>query len=72
MNFSDSIMDYREDILHALSELIAIKSVSCENESETERALDYVLNKARDMGFAVKKTGRVAGTQIRFPAALRI
>ncbi len=61
MNFSDSIMDYREDILHALSELIAIKSVSCENESETERALDYVLNKARDMGFAVKKTGRVAG-----------
>ncbi len=61
MEFGNRIIEYKEDILHDLSELIAIRSVSCEDKTETERALDYILGRAKEMGFAVKKTGRVAG-----------
>lgn len=61
MNLGNIIMDYKEDILHDLAELISIKSVSCENKAETEKALDYILGRAKEMGFAVKKVGSVAG-----------
>lgn len=61
MNFGSRIMDYKDDILHDLGELIAIKSVSGESAAEAEKALDYILGRAEDMGFAVKKAGKVAG-----------
>lgn len=61
MSFGNKILDYKSDILHDLDELIAIESVSCEDKDAAEKALDYILEKGREMGFAVRKTGSVAG-----------
>ena len=56
-----TILDYMDDIKHDLNELIAIRSVSCSGSELPEQALDYILGKAKQMGFTVKKTGNIAG-----------
>lgn len=57
----EKILDYMDDIKHDLKELIGIQSVSCDGSEIPEKALDYILGKAEEMGFAVKKTGNIAG-----------
>ncbi len=57
----EKILDYMDDIRHDLNELISIRSVSCEGDKLPEEALDYILGKAKEMGFEVKKIGNIAG-----------
>ena len=57
----EMILGYMDELKHDIGELIAIKSVSCEGEDLPEKALDYILGRASEMGFAVKKIGKVAG-----------
>ena len=61
MSFGDRIMDYMSDIRRDLNELISIRSVSCESSDEAERALDYMLGKASEMGFVTKKVKKDSG-----------
>ncbi len=61
MHLGKKILAYKENILHDLNELINIPSVSGNDPKEAERALDYILNKGSEMGFIVKKIGKVAG-----------
>lgn len=61
MNFGKKILDYKEEIMHDLNELISIKSVSGEDKAAAEKALDYILGRAEEMGFAVKKVSDKSG-----------
>lgn len=61
MFFGKKIMDYKEEILHDVDELIKIKSVSACDKKTSSQALDYILNRAEQMGFTVKNVGGVAG-----------
>ena len=61
MNFGEKIFDYKEEILRDLNELISIQSVSGTDPEEAEKALDYILGRAKEMGFETKKVGKVAG-----------
>lgn len=60
MSFGEKIMDYKEDILSDLSELIAIESVSGYQESCT-KALNWMLNKAESFGLETKNVEGIAG-----------
>lgn len=60
MSFGEKIMDYKEDILADLSELIAIESVSGYQESCT-KALNWMLKKASSFGLTTKDVEGVAG-----------
>ena len=57
----EKILEYMDEIKNDLNELISIRSVSCEGDKLPEKALDYILGRAEEMGFEVKKTGNIAG-----------
>ena len=57
----EKILEYMDEIKSDLNELISIRSVSCEGDKLPEKALDYILGRAEEMGFEVKKTGNIAG-----------
>ena len=61
MIFGEKIFDYKEEIIRDLNELISIQSVSSTNAEEAEKALDFILSRAKEMGFETKKIGKVAG-----------
>ena len=61
MIFGEKIMDYEKDILNDIDKLIRIKSVSADDKESAEKALDYILKRAEEMGFATKKVGNIAG-----------
>ena len=61
MCFGDKILDYKDDLLRDLDDLISVRSLSCSDPKESERALDLMLDKAREMGFAVKKVSSCSG-----------
>ena len=55
------ILEYIDDLKKDINELLSIPSVSCEGKEIPEKALDFILGRAQDMGFAVKKIGNIAG-----------
>ncbi len=55
------INEYMDDLKKDLNTLISIPSVSCEGTELPEKALDFFLGKAEEMGFTVKKIGNIAG-----------
>ena len=67
MSFGSKILDYREDILKDLAELITIPSVRSEAEEgmpfgkEPAKALNRILDMADHMGFVTKNIGNYAG-----------
>ncbi len=61
MFFGEKILDYKQEILHDIDEIIRIKSVSSSDKAETSRALEYILNRAEQMGFKTKNVNGVAG-----------
>lgn len=61
MSFGQNILSYEEDILHDLDELIRIRSVSASDPQTASQALDYMLQKASEMGFATKNIDGIAG-----------
>ena len=67
MSFGSKILNYQEDIIHDLAELVAIPSVRGEavegmpfGKSPAE-ALNRILSMAENMGFATKNVGNYAG-----------
>lgn len=61
MNFGNKINDYKNDILKDLKTLLEIKSVSSDNEEECQKALEFVLKRAKEMGFETKNIQGKAG-----------
>lgn len=61
MNFGKKIYDYKEDILKDLKTLIEIKSVSTDSTEECERALRFILGRAKEMGFETINIDNKAG-----------
>lgn len=61
LNFYEAVLNYKENILKNLDELIRIPSISSDNNGKAEEALDYILNLAKTMGFKTKKIGSLAG-----------
>ena len=60
MSFGEKIMDYKEDIITDLADLIAIQSVTGIQE-KTKEALDWVMRKALSFGLDVMSYNDAAG-----------
>lgn len=60
MSFGEKILDYKEEIITDLAELIAIQSVSGVQESCKE-ALDWMMKKAISFGLKAESINNVAG-----------
>ncbi len=60
MSFGEKILDYKEEIITDLAELIAIQSVSGIQES-TKEALDWMMRKAISFGLEAKSINNIAG-----------
>ena len=61
MFFGQKILDYKEDILKDLDELIKIQSVSSQGSEMPAKALEWILQKAENMGFSTKNINGIAG-----------
>lgn len=61
MSFGEKILNYKEDILRDLNTLISIRSISGQNDSECERALDFIMSKAEEFGLIKDKTASNCG-----------
>ena len=61
MFFGQKILDYKEDILKDLDELIKIESVSSQGSEMPAKALEWILQKAENMGFSTKNINGIAG-----------
>ena len=61
MFFGQKILDYKEDILKDLDELIKIQSVSSQGSEMPAKALEWILQKAENMGFTTKNINGIAG-----------
>lgn len=61
MFFGQKILDYKDDILKDLDELIKIESVSSQGSEMPSKALEWILKKAESMGFSTKNIDGIAG-----------
>ena len=61
MSFGEKILDYQENIMHDLNELIKIRSVSSANKAAASQALEFILKRAEEMGFKTKNIDGIAG-----------
>lgn len=61
MSFGENILKYQDQILHDLDELIRIRSVSASDKAAASQALDYILDRAKEMGFATRNIEGIAG-----------
>ena len=61
MFFGQKILDYKDDILKDLDELIGIESVSSQGGEMPAKALEWILQKAESMGFSTKNIDGIAG-----------
>lgn len=61
MNFGKNILKYKDDILSDLKKLLEIESVSSENTENCEKALEFILNRAEQLGLNVKNINNKAG-----------
>ena len=59
--FGEKILKYREDILKDLGELVSIESVSSQKPEEAQRALEFMLKRAEEMGLETENVGDIAG-----------
>ncbi len=60
MSFGEKIMDYKDEIIADLTELIAIPSITHER-ARCEEALNWMLKKAESFGLVTKNINNVAG-----------
>ena len=60
MSFGEKILNYQDDIMNDLNELIKIRSVSSTDKAAASQALEFILRRAEEMGFKTKniETGR--------------
>jgi len=61
MSFGKKILDYKDDILKDLANIVAIDSVSVEGKKKPQQALEYMLNRADEMGLTTKNVDSIAG-----------
>lgn len=61
MNFGKKILEYKDDILRDLDELLRIRSVSAEDPRACREALDWMLKKAESFGLVTKNIDGKAG-----------
>lgn len=61
MVFGEKILEYKDDILNTLAQLIAIESVSAYGSEKPQQALEYMLDKASQLGLATENVDNVAG-----------
>ncbi|MCH5298962.1 MAG: Sapep family Mn(2+)-dependent dipeptidase [Ruminococcus sp.] len=61
MNFGENILKYKDDILRDLKTLLEIESVSSEGPFKCRKALDFVLQRAEELGLTVKNIDGKAG-----------
>ncbi len=61
MVFGEKILDYKKDILNTLEQLIEIESVSAYGSEKPQQALEYMLNKAQQLGLSTENVDNVAG-----------
>lgn len=61
MKFGETILEYKDDILKDLDDLIRIESVSATDKESAARALEFVLDRAGQMGFKTRNIKDIAG-----------
>lgn len=61
MNFGDNILQYKDEILNDLKQLLEIRSVSSEDTESCKKALDFVMKRAEDFGLKTKTYEDIAG-----------
>ena len=61
MMFSEKILEYKDEILKDLDELLRIRSVYSENPQKCKEALHWILKKAEDFGLVTKNIDNKAG-----------
>ncbi len=61
MSFGEKILDYKEEILKDLDELLRIRSVYSEDPRKCKEALDWMLKKAENFGLVTKNVDNKAG-----------
>lgn len=59
--FGEKILKYREDILNDLKQLVAIESVASKSTDECTRALEFMLNRAQELGLETENVEDIAG-----------
>lgn len=61
MIFGDNILKYKDEIINDLKTLLSIESVADSNPDECDRALEFVLNKAKEFGLESEKVTEQSG-----------
>ena len=61
MSFGEIILEYKDEILKDLDELLRIRSVYAEDPKKCKEALDWMLKKAEDFGLVTKNIDNKAG-----------
>lgn len=54
MAFGNKILKYKDDILKDLANVVAIDSVSADGCEKPQKALEYMLNRGKEMGLVTK------------------
>ena len=61
MLFGDKILKYKDELLADLNTLLSFESVDVVKDDECEKALDFVLKKARAFGLETEKVTDKSG-----------
>lgn len=61
MLFGDKILKYKGEILNDLNTLLSIESVADSMPGECDKALEFVLNKAKEFGLAEERVTQLSG-----------
>ncbi len=61
MSFGEKILEYKEDILKDLATLIEIESVSAQGTELPQKALEFILNRANEMGLETRNILDLSG-----------
>ena len=61
MLFGDKILKYKDEILNDLNTLLSIESVADSMPGECDKALEFVLNKAKEFGLAEERVTQLSG-----------
>ena len=61
MSFGNKMLEYKDELLKDLAELISIESVSSQNPDKCVEALEWMLNKAESFGLVTKNIDNKAG-----------
>ncbi len=61
MSFGEKILDYKDDILRDLDEILKIRSVASKSQDDASEALKFILRRAEEMGLATENVENAAG-----------